>query len=104
MAIIQMQSCTCFMIPYFAEPHGGKVDSPCHLKYMYFTADVFCASCSQILDHRGPFDGERKFFRIHLMDTRSVVFMLRHMVCLKIALSITTLETIRTQNDLRPVL
>jgi hypothetical protein len=31
------------------------------------------------------------------MDTRSVVFMLRHMVCLKIALSITTLETIRTQ-------
>jgi len=48
------------------------------------------------------FDGE--FFRIHLMDTRSVVFMLRHMARPKFALSITTLETIRTQNDLRAVL
>jgi len=38
------------------------------------------------------------------MDTRSVVFMLRHMARPKFALSITTLETIRTQNDLRAVL
>jgi hypothetical protein len=44
----------------FAETHGRKVDSPCHLKYAYFAADVFCASRSQILDHRGPFDGEKR--------------------------------------------
>jgi hypothetical protein len=47
---------------------------------------------------------KEEFFRIHLMDTRSVVFMLRHIGRPKIALSITTLETIRTQNDLRAVL
>jgi hypothetical protein len=55
MAIIQMQSCPYFIIPCFAETRGRNVDAPCHLKYAYFAADVFCASCSQILDHRGPF-------------------------------------------------